>query len=200
MSDSACDARLVCRPEYEHYDFGAEHPLRPVRIRASLDLISSLGIGPTPDQQLQPPPASLEELRLIHTPKYVDAVQSLDLFADDPLLEPETTRWGLGPGDSPAFVGMHAAAAHIAGGSLHAVRGVLDNAFQHAFHPAGGLHHALRDGASGFCIYNDAAVAIAAALREREARVLYLDFDAHHGDGVQVAFYDEPRVPDVLHS
>jgi acetoin utilization deacetylase AcuC-like enzyme len=194
MSDSACDARLVCRPEYEHYDFGAEHPLRPVRIRASLDLISSLGIGPTTDQQLQPPPATLEELRLIHTSNYIDAVQSLDLFADDPLLAAEAKRWGLGAGDSPAFVGMHAAAAQIAGGSLHAVRGVLDNAFQHAFHPAGGLHHALRDRASGFCIYNDAAVAIAAALREREARVLYLDFDAHHGDGVQAAFYDEPRV------
>ena len=194
MSEQRCDARLVHRPEYEDYDFGAEHPLRPVRIRAALDLISSLGIGPSSDQQLQPPPASLEELGLIHTSRYVDAVQSLDAFADDPLLAAELFRWGLAPGDSPAFVGMHTAAAFIAGGSLHAVRGVLDGAFEHAFHPAGGLHHALRDRASGFCIYNDAAIAIAAALRDREARVLYLDFDAHHGDGVQTAFYDEPRV------
>jgi acetoin utilization deacetylase AcuC-like enzyme len=194
MSEQRCDARLVYRPEYEDYDFGAEHPLRPARIRAALDLISSLGIGPSSDQQLQPPPASLEELGLIHTSRYVDAVQSLDAFADDPLLAAELFRWGLAPGDSPAFVGMHTAAAFIAGGSLHAVRGVLDGAFEHAFHPAGGLHHALRDRASGFCIYNDAAIAIAAALRDREARVLYLDFDAHHGDGVQTAFYDEPRV------
>jgi len=121
-------------------------------------------------------------------------VQTMDAFADDPLLTPELSRWGLGPGDSPAFVGMHAAAALVAGGSLHAVRGVLDGAYEHAFHPAGGLHHALPERASGFCIYNDAAIAIAAALRQREARVLYLDFDAHHGDGVQTAFYDEPRV------
>jgi acetoin utilization deacetylase AcuC-like enzyme len=194
MPEPSCDARLVYRPEYDAYDFGSEHPLRPVRIRTSLDLLSSLGIGPTTDQQLQPPPASLGELRLIHSASYLDAVQSLDLFAEDPLLADEATRWGLGPGDSPAFAGMHTAAAQIAGGSVHAVRGVLDGAFQHAFHPAGGLHHALRDRASGFCIYNDAAIAIAAALREREARVLYLDFDAHHGDGVQAAFYDEPRV------
>jgi acetoin utilization deacetylase AcuC-like enzyme len=194
MSEQTCAARLVYRPEYLTYDFGAEHPLRPVRIRASLDLLSSLGIGPTTEQQLQAPAATLDQLALIHTPRYVDAVQSLDAFADDPLLAPELSRWGLGPGDSPAFVGMHAASALIAGGSLYAVRGVLDGAFEHAFHPAGGLHHALSDRASGFCIYNDAAIAIAAALREREARVLYLDFDAHHGDGVQAAFYDEPRV------
>jgi acetoin utilization deacetylase AcuC-like enzyme len=194
MSEQRCAARLVYRREYENYDFGAEHPLRPVRIRASLDLLSSLGIGPTNDQQLESPTASIEDLTLIHTPRYVDAVQSLDAFADDPLLAAELSRWGLGPGDSPAFVGMHPAAALIAGGTLHAIRGVLNGAFLHAFHPAGGLHHALRDRASGFCIYNDAAIAIAAALQEREARVLYLDFDAHHGDGVQTAFYDEPRV------
>jgi acetoin utilization deacetylase AcuC-like enzyme len=121
-------------------------------------------------------------------------VQRLDVFADELLLAAEARRWGLGAGDSPAFVGMHAAAAQVAGGSLHALRGVLDGGFQHAFHPTGGLHHALPASASGFCIYNDAAVAIAAALREREARVLYLDFDAPHGDGVQAAFSDEPRV------
>jgi acetoin utilization deacetylase AcuC-like enzyme len=194
MSVRDCAARLLFRPEYAAYDFGPEHPLRPQRIHASFDLLNCLGIGPTPDEQLAPPPATPDELALVHDRRYVDAVQTLDPFADDPLLADEASRWGLGPGDSPAFVGMHAAAALVAGGSLHALRGVLDGAFQHAFHPAGGLHHALRDRASGFCIYNDAAVAIAAMLVERESRVLYLDFDAHHGDGVQAAFYDEPRV------
>jgi acetoin utilization deacetylase AcuC-like enzyme len=194
MADGPCDARFVYRPAYEDYDFGAEHPLRPTRIRTSLDLIASLGLAPTATQQLQAPAATGEELGLVHTSRYVDAVKNMDLFADDPFMAAEATRWGLGPGDSPAFVGMHAAAALVAGGSLHALRGILAGHFQHAFHPAGGLHHALSDRASGFCIYNDAAIAIAAALREREARVLYLDFDAHHGDGVQAAFYDEPRV------
>ncbi|HEX8969405.1 MAG TPA: acetoin utilization protein AcuC, partial [Chloroflexota bacterium] len=189
-----CAARLIYRPEYQDYDFGPQHPLRPERIVASFDLIDALGIGPRADQQLGPPGATLDELHLVHEPAYVDAVQRLDLFADDPLLAAEAERWGLGPGDSPAFMGMHATSALIAGGTLHGLRGVLDGAFEHAFNPAGGLHHALRGHASGFCVYNDAAIAIAAALREREARILYLDFDAHHGDGVQAAFYDEPRV------
>src|SRR5579859_1598261 len=142
MSARRCDARLVYRPEYEAYDCGAEHPLRPERMRTSVDLFASLGIEPTTDQQLHAPSASLDELGLIHTPRYVAAVQSLDAFADDPLLAPELSRWGLGPGDSPAFVGMHGAAALVAGGTLHAVGGVLDGTFEHAFHPAGGLHHA----------------------------------------------------------
>jgi acetoin utilization protein AcuC len=189
-----CSARLVYRAEYEAYDFGPQHPLRPERFRCSFDLFDSLGIAARPSEQLQAPPASLDELCLAHTRPYVYAVQSMDAFADDPLLDDEASRWGLGRGDSPAFVGMYAAAAAIAGGTLNALRGVLTGDFQHAFNPGGGLHHALRDRASGFCIYNDAAIAIAAALHEHEARVLYLDFDAHHGDGVQAAFYDEPRV------
>jgi acetoin utilization deacetylase AcuC-like enzyme/GNAT superfamily N-acetyltransferase len=193
-SMSECSARLVHRADYQSYDFGAQHPLRPERISASLDLIESLGIGPRPDQQLQPPAATAEEIQLVHDRGYVDAVERLDLFSDDPSFAAEAVPWGLGAGDSPAFAGMYAAAASIAGGTLHALRGVLDGHFQHAFNPAGGLHHALRNRASGFCIYNDAAIAIAAALQEHEARVLYLDFDAHHGDGVQAAFYDEPRV------
>jgi acetoin utilization deacetylase AcuC-like enzyme len=86
MSERRCNARLVDRPEYETYDFGAGHPLRPVRMRASLDLFASLGIGPATDQQLQAPPASLDKLGLVHTPRYLDAVQSLDAFADDPQL------------------------------------------------------------------------------------------------------------------
>jgi acetoin utilization deacetylase AcuC-like enzyme/GNAT superfamily N-acetyltransferase len=189
-----CSTRLVYRPEYETYDFGAQHPLRPERIRASLDLIQSLGLGPGPDQQLQPPAATTDEIRLVHDRAYIDAVERLDLFADDVLFLAEAVPWGLGAGDSPAFAGMHAASASIAGGTLHALGGVLDGTFQHTFNPAGGLHHALPNRASGFCIYNDAAIAIAAALQEHEARILYLDFDAHHGDGVQAAFYDEPRV------
>jgi acetoin utilization deacetylase AcuC-like enzyme len=173
------------------YDFGARHPLRPERMRAALDLMAALGLGAEP---LELPAASEDELQLAHDPRYVDAVHRLDLFSDDPLFVKEAERWGLGAGDSPAFTSMHSVSALIAGGTLNATRGVLAGEFQHAFNPAGGLHHALRNRASGFCIYNDAAIAIAAALREHEARVLYLDFDAHHGDGVQAAFYDEPRV------
>jgi acetoin utilization deacetylase AcuC-like enzyme len=189
-----CDARFVYRPEYLGYDFGPRHPLRPERIRTSLQLMQTLGIAPTAEQQLEAPTANTDELELVHDPSYVDAVQRFDLFGDDPAFGAEASPWGLGPGDTPVFSGMHAVSALIAGGTLNALRGVLQGDFRHAFNPAGGLHHALRNRASGFCVYNDAAVAIAAALREHEARVLYLDFDAHHGDGVQAAFYDEPRV------
>jgi acetoin utilization deacetylase AcuC-like enzyme len=187
---SDCTARFVFRSEYELYDFGPQHPLRPERIRSSLDLLQMLGLGPEADQMLHTPEATSADLQLVHAPEYVNAVQRFDLFADDAGLAAEAERWGLGAGDSPAFVGMHAASALIAGGSLHALRSIQAGEFQHAFHPAGGLHHARRDRASGFCVHNDAAVAIAGSLREREARVLYLDFDAHHGDGVQAAFYE----------
>lgn len=163
-------------------------------MQSSLDLLAAAGLGPDPGERLEAPAATDAQLALIHRAGYLEAVKRLTLFADDPMILPEATRWGLGPGDTPAFAGMHAAAAAIAGGSVHAVAGVLQGAFQHAFNPAGGLHHAQPERASGFCIYNDAAVAIAAALQQRDARVLYLDFDAHHGDGVQVAFYDDPRV------
>ena len=181
------------RPEYEAYDFGPHHPLRPERHRVSLDLLASAGLGPEADEWLTAPAATSTELERVHSRRYLEAVQRLDQFADDVGMAAEAGRWGLGPGDSPAFAGMHASSAAIAGGTLHAVHGVLRGDFTHAFNPAGGLHHAMPERASGFCIYNDPAVAIAAALQEHAARVLYLDFDAHHGDGVQAAFYAEPR-------
>jgi acetoin utilization protein AcuC len=192
MPEPACQAGLVRRPEYEAYDFGPEHPLRPDRIRTSFSLLEYLRMAPP---SLQLPTATLDELRLVHTEAYLDAVQRLDAFADECMvLGYEAARWGLGAGDSPAFPGMHAATACVVGGSLNATRGVLRGELQHAFNPAGGLHHAMPERASGFCIYNDVAVAIAAAVHEHHARVLYLDFDAHHGDGVQATFYAEPRV------
>ncbi len=182
------------RSEYQTYDFGPEHPLRPDRMRTSLDLIQSLGLGPAADRFLIAAAATDDELQLVHDADYVAAVQRLDLFGDTQGIAGEAARWGLGPGDSPAFVGMHAASALIAGGSVHALGQILEGAIQHAFNPAGGLHHAMRTRASGFCIYNDPAIAIATALKRDNVRVLYLDFDAHHGDGVQAAFYSDPRV------
>jgi len=185
---------MVYRQEYQHYDFGPEHPFRPERLVAAETLLHYAGLAPDDDQVISPPPASRDELQLIHTRAYLDAVERLDLFGDDPEAVKEALRWGLGPGDSPAFVGMHAAAGLIAGGTLAAVRKVLSGELTHVFHPAGGLHHAMPAYASGFCIYNDAAIAIEAALRDHGCRVLYVDFDAHHGDGVQAAFYHDPRV------
>ncbi|MDQ2907640.1 MAG: acetoin utilization protein AcuC, partial [Chloroflexota bacterium] len=123
-------------------------------------------------------------------------------------IQEEALKYGFGDGDTPIVPGMHQAAALIAGGTLVAMSAVMGlpegGTFKaegerplHVFHPAGGLHHAWAERASGFCVYNDAAVAIAHVLRATEAKVLYIDFDGHHGDGVQRAFYDDPRVMTV---
>ena len=100
---------------------------------------------------------------------------------------------GIGTGDVPAFDGMHEASARVAGGSIDGVRAILAGTAEHAFSPAGGLHHAMRTRASGFCIYNDVALAVAAA-RDAGHRVLYVDLDVHHGDGTQALFWDDPEV------
>ncbi|HEY8491822.1 MAG TPA: acetoin utilization AcuC family protein [Dehalococcoidia bacterium] len=186
-------AVLVYTPHAAAYDFGPEHPLRPERVTATLDLAREAGVL-TPDDVLEPAPASRDELLLVHEPAYLDAVARL---AQDPGAVdgwPEAARYGFTSDDNRPFRGMDRAAAVLAGGTLTAARAVMEGHASHAFHPSGGLHHAQATRASGFCIYNDAAVAIAALLREHEAKVLYVDFDAHHGDGVQAAFYDDPRV------
>jgi acetoin utilization protein AcuC len=100
---------------------------------------------------------------------------------------------GIGPGDTPAFAGMHEASASVAGGSLRAMEAILRGDVWHAFHPGGGLHHAMPDRASGFCVYNDPALAIQRA-RDARHRVLYLDFDVHHGDGVEEIHRADPGV------
>ncbi|HYT25319.1 MAG TPA: acetoin utilization protein AcuC, partial [Actinomycetota bacterium] len=111
-------------------------------------------------------------------------------------------RYGIGPGDTPSFAGMHEASALVCGATVAAAMAVVGGAQldmptagpRHAFSPAGGLHHAMRDRASGFCVYNDPAVAIAWMLEHGVGRVAYVDVDVHHGDGVEAIFADEPRV------
>ncbi|HZU66491.1 MAG TPA: GNAT family N-acetyltransferase [Ktedonobacteraceae bacterium] len=172
-------------------------------------------------------PATLEELELVHTPDYIAAVQRLSQAHEgDPATELHSRdedrvqaqrdesraelalKYGFADGDTPALPGMHEVSARIVGGTLVALSAIMglpeggtfaseDERPLHIFHPAGGLHHAWAERASGFCVYNDIAVAIAHVLRASEAKVLYIDFDAHHGDGVQRAFYDEPRVMTV---
>jgi acetoin utilization protein AcuC len=148
-----------------------------------MDLLRAVGGEPG----LAPEPASDEELMAVHTRQYIDAVRRL---SDDPWGPPEA---GVGPGDDPPFAGMHAAGAMVAGGSLRAMEAILGGDVEHAFHPGGGLHHAMPSRASGFCIYNDPALAIARARRDG-LRVLYVDLDVHHGDGVQAIHWDDPGV------
>lgn len=165
------------------YNFGAEHPLTPRRFGPSIDLMRTLGAN----RFLEPRPATDVELERLHANEYIDVVRR---FSDDPFL-PSTA--GIGPGDCPPFDGMHASSAAVAGGSIDAVDRLLAGEAEHAFHPGGGLHHAMRGRASGFCIYNDVALAVARA-RDAGHRVLYVDLDVHHGDGTQALFWDDPEV------
>lgn len=188
----ACRAWYVASPGYYAYDFGPDHPMRPERGAALIDLVrDSKMLRGRNVRLVAPDPATQADLALAHTPAYIETVCTLSAGTGD---RSRAAAAGLGEGDTPAFTGMHEAAALLAGGTLTAARAVMRGEADHAFNPGGGMHHALRDRASGFCIYNDLAVAIAAVVQEHEAKVLYLDFDVHHGDGVQAAFYDDPRV------
>jgi len=176
---------LVHGPRSGSYDFGPGHPLTPRRFGPGLDLLRSLGAEPG----LAPEPATDAELRLCHTRRYIDAVKRFSArpFGGD-------AEAGIGEGgDDPPFAGMHEAGAMVAGGSIGAMEAILRGDVEHAFHPGGGLHHAMPGRASGFCIYNDPALAIARARRDG-LRVLYVDLDVHHGDGVQAIHWDDPGV------
>ena len=137
---------------------------------------------------LAPAAAEPEELELVHDADYIDAVRQAGL---DGL---PNGRYGLGTPDNPVFPGMHEASALVAGATLAAARAVWRGEAVHAANIAGGLHHAMRRSASGFCVYNDPAIAIRWMLAQGAERIAYVDVDVHHGDGVQAAFYDDPRV------
>jgi acetoin utilization protein AcuC len=127
----------------------------------------------------------------VHTPVFVDAIKRASVGEGD---AEEFRRFGLGSDDVPVVPGMHDAAAHIVGATLRAAELVMSGEVTRSFSIAGGLHHARRSEASGFCIYNDAAAAIHWMQKQHGARVLYIDIDAHHGDGVQQIFYEDPDV------
>lgn len=186
---ASCTARFLLHPDYHLYDFGPTHPLRPERIDASVDLLCGTGILRDEDV-LRPSIAQDRDLERVHDPAYVRGVEDAGSAG---LPRSLAVEFGLTSRDNPPFPGMHRAAALVAGGTAAALDAVLSGSAQHAFNGPGGLHHAHRSRASGFCVYNDAAVAIASAV-EQGLRVLYLDFDAHHGDGVQWIFYTDPRV------
>lgn len=174
------------------YDFGSSHPLRPERVLLTYENIRSLGLIERDGvAQVSARVATDDEVLAAHDVDFVDAVRAIDAGAGNSM----AFEFGLGTGDNPIFPNMHGASAAVCGASLTALESVLDGSADHSFNPAGGLHHARRREASGFCIYNDPAVAIAKALAiHPEWRVMYLDVDVHHGDGVQWIFYDDPRV------
>jgi acetoin utilization protein AcuC len=170
------------------YDFGPGHPMDPIRLELTRRLVGAFGLDREVDV-VAAEPAGDSTLQLIHREDYIDAVKAVSA---DPASADGS--YGLGTPDDPAFAGMHEASALIAGQSVAAAEAVWRGDALHAVNFAGGLHHAMPGAASGFCIYNDAALAIARLLELGAQRVAYVDVDVHHGDGVQTAFWDDPRV------
>jgi acetoin utilization protein AcuC len=180
-----CTLHVAWDDRLTSYDFGPGHPLAPVRVELTMALARELGVLTAGGVSTAvPEPASQQQLELVHDPAYLDAVR---LGATNPA-------FGLGTPDNPVFPGMHDASALVAGATLAAAAAVWTGQADHGANVAGGLHHAMRRAASGFCVYNDPAIAISWLLAQGAQRIAYVDIDVHHGDGVQAAFYDDPRV------
>ena len=187
-------ATLVYGPGLADYDLGSLHPFKTARFTLAVALLSDYGVLGDRIPVIEPRPATEEQLELVHTREYLYA---LKLASADPAAW-TVPQNGIGTSDDPVFAGMFEAATLVCGATTAALRTVLDGDSLRTMSIAGGLHHAHADHASGFCLLNDLAVAIADALvRDPDLRVAYVDVDAHHGDGVQAIFYDEPRVMTV---
>jgi len=181
---------LVLIPQAKIYDHGPQHPLRPERVLFTWDLIAATGLDARPNVTVLGAEAADDAtIELIHTAEFVDATRRAGAGEQG-----DWRRFGYGPGDNPIFERMHEAGALVVGASVEAARAVWEGEVEHAFNAAGGLHHAMPSRASGFCVYDDPAVAIAWLLAHGAERVAYVDVDVHHGDGVQFSFWNGPRV------
>ncbi len=189
--DCAGHSSVVFDPTLTDYDFGPHHPMAPVRVDLTMRLATELGVvgGASGLACVAAPMASDDLIATVHDPALIEAVQRM---SDRP--GPGEELRGLGTEDNPVFKGMHHAAAHVVGASQEACRQVWTGESLHSANITGGLHHAMPDRASGFCIYNDVAVGIRWLLDQGAERVAYVDVDVHHGDGVEQIFYDDPRV------
>ena len=183
-------AAFVWDPKIASHVYREDHPLKPRRLIGVYDTLRDLGAFDRAGAKvLAPRSATREEIERIHAPEYVEAVMRASV---DPRLN--YSEFGLAAyGDTPPFSGMHEVSLLTTGGSLAAMEESLAGRVRVAVNYSGGLHHAMHRKASGFCIYNDPAI-VCGVLADRGMRVAYVDIDAHHGDGVQAAFYDSDRV------
>ena len=188
-----CTLHVAWDDRLTRYDFGPGHPLAPIRVELTVELARDFGVLSLAGVTMAvPEPATMAELELVHDPGYIGAVRRASAGGTDDLRF--LLRYGLGTPDDPVFPGMHDASTLVTGATLAAARAVWTGAAEHGVNIAGGLHHAMAGHASGFCVYNDPAIAIAWLLGQGAERVAYVDIDVHHGDGVQAAFWADPRV------
>ena len=173
------------------YNFGEGHPMAPIRVQLAWRLAYDMGLFRAPNARLltRVEPAGVHDLVKIHTPDFLSAVRTAGHTGN-----PGDPRFGMGTDDVPVFPHMHEASAHLCGATLAVVKEVYEGRAEHGVNISGGMHHSMPDRAAGFCVYNDVAVAIRWLLDQGVKKIAYVDVDAHHGDGVEAAFYDDPRV------
>jgi acetoin utilization protein AcuC len=199
-----CTLHVAWDERLTDYHFGPGHPMAPVRVELTMRLAHEFGLWDQPGVTMTgPAPATDAELKLVHDEPYITAVETVSRWAQP---RPDASgglagsqlrvaqMFGLGTEDNPVFHGMHEASALVAGATLAAARAAWTGSARHGASIAGGMHHAMAGHASGFGVYNDVAIAIAWLLGQGAERIAYVDIDAHHGDGVQAAFYADPRV------
>lgn len=184
------DAVFIYTPHFQQYKFNNDHPFNQLRVELTYDLLKEMK-AINDNDVVEPRIATEDELALVHDKKYIKAVR---LAGYGQLDIQEALNYGIGTEDTPIFPKMHEASSLLVGATLTAVDHVMEGKAIHAANFGGGLHHGFRGKASGFCIYNDSSVAIKYIQENYGAKVLYIDTDAHHGDGVQWTFYDEPNV------
>lgn len=192
MEEARISAALFFSPQILNISYGPGHPFEVERLADVLRLCHAFGLLPSGDSPIAFGPADRSQLECFHTPAYVDALEESESLSVSELMH-----WGIGMGDNPIFPGLWTACLLTAGGSIEAAGKILvgldKGECRRAFHPGGGLHHAMKDRASGFCYVNDGVLAIK-EMTAAGKRVCYIDVDAHHGDGVQSAFYEDDSV------
>lgn len=180
---------FVYAPQLSAYQLSESHPFKPLRLELTRSLLQDCGL--LADAALTTPdPFTEAQLLALHDPDFVAAVRAVSSGAS----VPDALHYGLGTPDNPIFPGMHEAVMDVCGASLTAMRLVASGQYGRAVNFSGGLHHAGRAVMSGFCTYNDVALAVHEAVSRYSLRVAYIDLDAHHGDGVQDFFYDSGAV------
>jgi acetoin utilization protein AcuC len=175
------------------YRFNDTHPFNQKRLLLMVDLLRKMDALPA-SSVIQPRLAEEAELLRVHSPTYLEAVKALSLSPPEQRWILEAGKFGLDTEDTPFFENMHEITSMVVGGSIIAAERVMSGQNEHALHLAGGLHHALYGKGAGFCVYNDASAAIAHIKETYGAKVLYVDTDVHHGDGVQWSFYSDAQV------
>jgi acetoin utilization protein AcuC len=184
---------LIYSYDLTKHEYTPSHPFKPIRARLMSELLNRYGLISEQNQRIVTPPLMDEELLfLFHTRKYIEMLKK----GDKGDFSIEMLHAGLGTQDNPVFKSMYQFAFAASSGTYEGAKMLYEGKARFVFNPFGGFHHAGRDYAGGFCYINDIAVAIADLVR-KDQRVTYVDIDAHHGDGVQAAFYETDRVLNI---